>query len=194
MLFSIKGNLVYKDHKIACIDVNGVTYEVNIPLRLFFELPELNEMVKLFTLMLSNSENNFEIYGFKTLEEKDLFSKFTKVSGIGPKTTLNLFSKLEYEEILNAIEENDDDRLSSVPGIGKKTAGRIILELSGKLVSVGKEKIIDESYKDTLQALKNLGYKERESEKIIKEVLRELEGEKTTEIILKESLKRLAEQ
>ncbi len=191
MIFSVEGKLEYKEYDNVVLNLNGISFEIKIPLRTFFNLPEIGTSLKLFTVLINNSENNFEIYGFETLEEKNLFLKLIKIMGIGPKTTLNLFSKMEYSEIVKAIEENDADKLSSIPGIGKKTAGRIILELSGKLI---KKEERAEKFEDVILALQSLGYKKREAEKIVGTVIKDLENEDNPEIVLKESLKRLAER
>ncbi len=191
MLFSIEGKLVYKEYEIVGIDTGGVVYEIKIPLRTFFKLPEIGENFKLYTIMLSNSENNFEIYGFEELKEKKLFSRLIKIMGVGPRTALNLFSRMEYDELVNAIEKNDVSTLSSVPGIGKKTAGRIFLELSGKLVKEEKESV---EFEDVILALQSLGYKKKESETIVNNVIKEMGRELDPETVLRESLKRLAEK
>ena len=191
MYFSIEGKLNYKDYEIASINTGGVSFEIKIPLRTFFNLPEIGENTKLYTIVLTNSENNFEIYGFETLDEKRLFSKLIRIMGVGPKTALSLFSKMEYNEIVNAIENNEISSLSSVPGIGKKTAGRIFLEFSGKLV---KEEEKSKDFEDVVLALQSLGYKKKEAEAIVNSVLKEIGNDLLPEEVLKESLKRLAEK
>ena len=191
MIFSVEGELIYKDYEIAVINVNGVSFEIKIPLRTFFNLPETGNKIKLFTVLLNNSDNNFEFYGFETLDEKKLFLKLIKIMGVGPKTALNLFSKMEYSEIVKAIENNDVEKLSSIPGIGKKTAGRIFLELSGKLI---KKEEKSEEFEDVVLALQSLGYKKKEADRIVNSVIKDLKDETTPEAVLKESLKRLAER
>jgi len=191
MIFSIEGKLEYKDYETAGISINGISFEIKIPLRTFFNLPELGNVFKLYTVVLSNSDNNFEIYGFETFDEKKLFSRLIKIMGVGPKTALSLFSKMEYSEIVKAIENNDIDQLSSIPGIGKKTAGRIFLELGGKLI---KKEEKGEEYEDVVLALQSLGYKKKEAENTVNSVLKDLKDIKEPELILKESLKRLAEK
>ncbi len=194
MIYSIKGNLVYKDYEKAGLDINGIVFEINIPMRTFLNLPELNNIVNLFILMISNSDNDLILYGFETLEEKKLFSRLIKVMGVGPKTALTLFSKMNYHEIRTAIDNKDSVALSSVPGIGKKTAGRIILELSGKLAKPD-EQIENEYFGDAVEALISLGYKKNEASKVVGEVLSDSTGkENTIEKILKESLKRFTEK
>jgi Holliday junction DNA helicase RuvA len=194
MIYSIKGNLVYKDYEKAGLEINGIVFEINIPMRTFLSLPDLNNPVKLFTLLMTNSDNDLVLYGFETYEEKNLFSRLIKVMGVGPKTALTLFSKMKYQEIITAIDNKDSTALSSVPGIGKKTAGRIILELSGKLAKP-EEQVENEYFSDVVEALISLGYKKNDASKIVGEVLSDsTEKEQTIENILKESLKRFTEK
>ncbi len=188
MIYSIKGKLVYKDYEKVGIDINGIVFEINIPMRTFLNLPEVDEILNLYTLMITNSDNNMILYGFETAEEKSLFTRLIKIMGVGPKTALTLFSKMNYMEIISAIDNKDSAALSSVPGIGKKTAGRIILELSGKLAK--QEQVENRYFGDVVEALISLGYKKNEASSIVNEVLKDFPEEKTVENILKESLKR----
>ncbi len=188
MISGIKGKIFKKSYNSVEIDVNGLIYKVFIPLRLFSSLPQKGEEVFLFTTNVIG-ENENSLYGFESEDERELFSKIISIMGVGPKTALNIFSKLSYEEIVRVIEDGDEKILKSIPGIGKKSAGRIILELSGKLIV--KEKL-DTLNEDILDALINLGYKRKEAEDALYKAKNNTKTSNEEEL-LKEALKILYE-
>lgn len=186
MLYALKGRIVAKDTGWAALDVGGVVYEVTLPLRVALKLPPLGEEATLFTVMVGGGENPVSLFGFLSSDERTLFLKLIRVMGVGPKTALALFSRLEYGEILSAVEGKNGELLSSVPGIGKKTAGRIILELGGKLSSLGALPLAG-GFEDALGALTTLGFRRGEGEKALRWVVKE-KGNLSLDEMIREAL------
>ena len=184
MLYALKGRIFAKDTGWAALDVGGVVYEVTLPLRVALKLPS-GEEATLFTVMVGG-ENPLSLFGFLSSDERTLFLKLIRVMGVGPKTALALFSRLEYGEILSAVEGKNGELLSSVPGIGKKTAGRIILELGGKLSSLGALPLAG-GFEDALGALTTLGFRRGEGEKALRWVVKE-KGNLSLDEMIREAL------
>ncbi len=132
MIHFLSGTISEKDPPRLVIDVGGVGFVVYMPLSLFPRLGDVGSKSKIITRLIVKEES-LELYGFMTGEELALFDDLTTVPGIGPKTALNLMSRFSVNELLTAIENQNDDLLATVPGIGKKTAAKIILELKGKI-------------------------------------------------------------
>jgi Holliday junction DNA helicase RuvA len=132
MIAGLTGRLLLKSPSQVILDVNGVGYEVHIALSTYFSLPNLQDLV---TLNISTHLRNdtIQLYGFLTTQEKDTFGLLTGITGIGPKLALSTLSTLPVKDFISAIQANDLDRLSSVPGIGRKSASRIVLELKDKV-------------------------------------------------------------
>ena len=135
MIALVRGTLAYKSIDHVIVDVGGVGYRLSIPLSTFYSLPESGE-VSLFT-HTHVREDALLLYGFLTLEEKDLFVILIGISGIGPKLAINILSHIPAGELKRAIAAGDIKRLSGLPGIGKKTAERLVLELKDKVVPAG---------------------------------------------------------
>lgn len=182
MYAHIRGNLIYSSPIFAVLEANGVGYKIFIPTNLFGELGAMGEEVFLFTSFVVR-EQSHALYGFINEEGRNLFEVLLNVSGIGPKTALSLIGHLSYEDLIEAIRREDDKILSKVPGIGKKTAERLILEVKDKLPK-GSSRSVDQytlkiSTKnskedlalDALSALLNLGYKEAHAQKAIQKAL-----------------------
>lgn len=161
MIALIRGNLVFKSPQYTIVDVNGVGYKVCIPLSTYPELPPLKEEVHFHTYTYVR-EDTLQLYGFMTAEERDFFATLLTISGVGPKMGLNILSGSSLSDIKEMVDREDITRLSRIPGVGKKTAARIILELKEKLVMIDsdmKKRDIDPSVaSDALSALINLGY------------------------------------
>ena len=196
MIAHLSGNLKYKSIDSIILDVNGVGYEVNVPLSTFYALPDEGGNIDLL-IYTHVREDVLKLFGFLAINEKELFTKLLSVSGVGPKLALNILSGMETDALINAIKSGDVVRMNFIPGVGKKTAERLILELKDKLkyalepsdttASITYQK--GDLFDDTLSALINLGYKRSEAEKNI-DRLRSGNGEKewTVETLLKEAL------
>lgn len=134
MISRLNGKLIEKTPPQIVIDVNGVGYEVDVSMQTFYQLPALNESVHLYTQLVVREDAHL-LFGFANIAERTTFRQLVKVSGIGAKTALGILSAMNTDELAQAIAEEDIKRLSSAPGIGKKTAERMVLELRGKLVT-----------------------------------------------------------
>ncbi|HFC8379626.1 TPA: Holliday junction branch migration protein RuvA, partial [Neisseria meningitidis] len=134
MISRLTGKLVEKNPPQIVIDVNGVGYEADVSMQTFYNLPPVGESVQLFTQLIIREDAHL-LFGFATAEERKTFRQLIKVSGIGAKTALGILSAMTADELAQAVAEEDVKRLSSAPGIGKKTAERMVLELRGKLVA-----------------------------------------------------------
>lgn len=193
MIGYLKGNLIQKSPSQVVLDIGGVGYCVWVPLSTYFELGDLDDKVELF-VYTHLTDNSLSLYGFSTEKERDIFLKLIGISGIGPKLALNILSGIGVSDLEEAIRQSDVARISLIPGIGKKTALRIALELQEKLEK--KEKILKakgfQEREDLISALMNLGFKRKEVEKIVDETINKLTVEAGFEHLLRESLKRLA--
>jgi Holliday junction DNA helicase RuvA len=167
MIAALTGRLAHKAPSHVTLDVHGVGYEVFIPLSTFYALPEINESASL-SVHTHLREDAIQLYGFVTTLEKDSFILLTSISGIGPKLALSVLSALNVPDLVAAILAGDVEKLSSVPGIGKKTAARIALELKDKVerlrvtpgpIPQAASGPMGRLQDDALSALVNLGYK-----------------------------------
>jgi Holliday junction DNA helicase RuvA len=193
MIAYLKGKLIKKASNQVILDIGGVGYCAWIPLSTYLKLGDFNDTVSLH-IYTHVTDNSLALYGFHSEEERELFLKLINISGIGPKIALNILSGIESSDLEDAIRRSDVARLSLIPGIGKKTAMRIAMELQEKLDL--KEKVLETSSsqekEDLISALMNLGFKRREVEKIVDECLQSYPLEAGFEKLLRESLKRLA--
>lgn len=193
MIAYLKGNLIQKSTNQIILDIGGVGYRAWIPLSTYLNLGELNETAELF-IYTHVTDNSLSLYGFATEKEKETFLKLITISGIGPKLALNILSGIEASDLEDAIRQSDVTRISLIPGIGKKTAMRIALELQEKLDK--KEKVFEgkssQEKEDIISALMNLGFKRNEVERIVDETIKTLTLEAGFEKLLKESLKKMA--
>ncbi len=168
MIAYLKGNLIQKSTNQIILDIGGVGYRAWIPLSTYLNLGELNETAELF-IYTHVTDNSLSLYGFATEKEKETFLKLITISGIGPKLALNILSGIEASDLEDAIRQSDVTRISLIPGIGKKTAMRIALELQEKLDK--KEKVFEgkssQEKEDIISALMNLGFKRNEVERIV---------------------------
>lgn len=189
MIGILRGRLLKKSPERIIIDVGGVGYIVHIPLSTFEKLRNMDSEVLLYTHTVLKEDSLF-LYGFLSEDEKDIFLSLLNVNGIGPKTALNLLSYLEPEELKIAIKEEDLKKLTKIPGLGKKTAQRLLLELRDKLPDKMKKE--DPLLSDTVSALVNLGYQKSAAKEAVEDVMKK--GYKTFEDIIKEALKLLTGQ
>ena len=196
MIALVRGTLAYKSTDHVIIDVGGVGYRLFIPLSTFYSLPETGE-ASLYT-HTHVREDALLLYGFLTLEEKDLFCILIGISGIGPKLAINILSHIPVADLKNAIAAGDVKRLSGLPGIGKKTAERLVLELKDKVGPVNANrteagvsslagKSSGDLINDVISALVNLGYKESQARKVLENM--ELAPNLPMEDVLKGALK-----
>lgn len=169
MIYYLKGILSYKSPTFVVVEAGGIGYRVNISCSSFANLPSENERVKLYTYPCFKEEN-ISLYGFLTEEERDFFLMLISVSSIGPKSALRILSRISVKDFKKAVREANLSSLINIPGIGEKTAQRLILELKEKIggeVKGMKEKLIE----DAVSGLVSLGYTRGESRKAINEVL-----------------------
>ena len=194
MIALLRGHLLIKTPQYTVIDVHGVGYKVFIPLSTFPKLPSHQEEVTLHTYT-NVREDAIQLYGFLSTEERDFFITLLTISGIGPKMGLNIMSGPSLSDLMEIVDQGDVKRLSMIPGVGKKTAARIVLELKEKLVplsSLDEKKGIDTKIAtDALSALMNLGYPRVQAHEAIR-VAGEVFQEMSLEELLREALKKLA--
>ncbi len=193
MIGSLRGRLLSKRAGFIIIDVQGVGYEVAVPTSAMAALPE--QGVEVFLHIHTHvKEDGIKLYGFTSGQEKQVFNTLIGVNGVGPRLALNVLSSLPGGAFQEAVQREDAAMLSKVPGIGKKTAARIILELKQKLPAIA-EVARDAVLEDALSALVNLGYKKAEAGKAIEKARKKAgaEGGDGTSIegLLKEALKEL---
>ena len=165
MIGRLAGTLAAKAPPQVLLDVHGVGYEVDVPMSTFYNLPALGEPVVLLTHLVVREDAQL-LYGFLTAPERATFRELLKISGVGPRTALAILSGLSVVELSQAVARQDGARLVKVPGIGKKTAERLLLELKGKLapdLAEATSAPLDDAQADILQALQALGYSEREA-------------------------------
>ena len=168
MIAAIEGILEGRGIDSALIKVGGISFRVYMPSSTLNQLGTLGNKVHLH-VHLYLKEDNIALYGFASAQESNLFQHLISVSGIGPRTSLALLSSLSYEQLISAIKNSNVDFLTQVPGVGKKTASRLILELKGKLEKEGREAFLPLSAEDTdiIAALTSLGYSLKEATQII---------------------------
>lgn len=172
MIGRLSGILFDKNPAQLLVDCNGVGYEVSVPMSTFYNLPSTGERVALLTHMVVREDAQL-LYGFGTTQERELFRELIKISGIGARTALAILSGMSVKDLAQAVTLQDAGRLTKIPGIGKKTAERLLLELKGKLgadIGAAPGAAADESSNDILSALLALGYSEKEALLAIKQV------------------------
>lgn len=194
MISRLTGKLVEKNPPQIVIDVNGVGYEADVSMQTFYNLPPVGESVQLFTQLIIREDAHL-LFGFATAEERKTFRQLIKVSGIGAKTALGILSAMTADELARAVAEEDVKRLSSAPGIGKKTAERMVLELRGKLVAhtvtdglFAAAPAADET-EDIVSTLLALGYSEREAKAAVKGIPKGTDVGEGVRLALKNLLK-----
>ena len=171
MIGRLAGTLLQRNPPQVLVDVHGLGYEVDVPMSTFYNLPGLGEPVVLLTHLAVREDGHF-LYGFGTEEERFAFRQLIKISGIGARTALAVLSGLSVGDLAQAVARQEGGRLVKVPGIGKKTAERLLLELKGKLAEAlpTATRIVEDSHSDILNALLALGYNEREASAAMKQL------------------------
>ncbi len=202
MIAFLSGKLLEKSANSVIVDVSGVGYEVAIPLSTFYEIGEVGETVEL-RVYTSVREDAIQLFGFKTQREKDLYLKLISVQGVGAKSGITMLSGMSADEIVSALRTENLAKLTSIPGVGRKTAERLVVELRdkvgelsagvsagasmGAVAGVGSEGIYD----DALSALVNLGYQKNAAEKALQQA-RQDGVEANVQKLLRAALQRLA--
>ena len=205
MIAHLSGTLLSKQATSVIVDVGGVGYEVTIPLSTFYDLEDIGSPVQL-RIYTHVREDTLQLFGFKTIRERELFLKIISVSGIGPKLGITLLSGMSAEELIACIRTNELARLTLIPGIGRKTAERLVIELRERITALAADQVEEDPGKkaafsgeltqdsvraDALSALLNLGYQRSSAEKAVDSALAE-GGEMTVESILRRVLRKLA--
>ena len=201
MIAFLTGKLLEKQANTVIVDVGGVGYEVTIPLSTFYELGEPGSDVEL-RIHTHVREDAIQLFGFKTARERDLYLKLISVQGIGAKSGVTMLSGMSADEIVAAIRSNDLGRLTAIPGVGRKTAERLVIELRDKVgelaaaagadASVAADHLpVDAVFDDALSALVNLGYQKAAAERALKKVVQD-GTEMSVQKLLRRSLQVLA--
>jgi len=200
MIAFLTGRLAFKAPTHLTLDVHGVGYEVHIPLSTYYALPNLDDTTAL-NIHTHVREDAIQLFGFLSQSEKDAFLLLTSVSGIGPKLALSVLSGLSITDLVHAIQIEDVDKLATVPGIGKKSAGRMALELKdkiGKIKGAPTRSAVSEipgpdgPYEDALSALINLGYRAQDAKEALKRATKAATGSLALKELIREGLKELA--
>lgn len=201
MIARIKGTLIHKSIGHVVVDVQGIGYRVFIPLSTFYELPDTGQTVAL-NIHTHVKEDAIHLFGFHKPEDQDIFQMLISVAGIGPKLALNILSGIPAGEFLRAVTQGNLGRLISIPGVGKKTAERMLVELKDRILKVElrearadqqPEAADDEAIKeDALSALINLGYKSTVARNVIDRIIAVSSAKLSLDVLLKEALKTLS--
>ncbi len=166
MIGRLSGILLEKNPPQILLEVQGVGYEVNVPMSTFYNLPALHERVLLHTHLIVREDAHL-LYGFASDDERVAFRQLLKISGVGPKLALSVLSGLSLNDLASAVANKDAGRLTKIPGVGKKTAERLLLELQGKFTvsaSGSTNRVASATSSDVLNALLALGYNEKEAD------------------------------
>jgi Holliday junction DNA helicase RuvA len=180
----IKGKLSYTSPTYVIVEANGIGYQVHVPASLYGHLPSLDANILLYTSFIVREQSQ-ALYGFLSANERDLFEQLLNISGIGPKTSLSLIGHLPAQALCQAIAANDSASICKVPGIGKKTAERLIIEMRDKISELSgihpsdfaiqlKGDPREQAIRDAMSALINLGYNQVTAQKAIKKTLGEM--------------------
>lgn len=199
MIAHLRGRLLTLSPELAVVDVGGVGYAVGVPLSTYYELERLAPGAEVSLFVFTHvREDALALYGFWSERERQLFEKLITVSGVGPRLARAILSGMPAEELLRALAGGDLGRLGRIPGVGKKTAERLVLELRDKAVELARETTtaaaaapLPPGDEDLLDALVNLGYRRADAERALSEV-RQQNAEATVPELLRLALRRLA--
>jgi len=206
MIAHLSGILLSKQANSAIVDVGGVGYDVAIPLSTFYDLGEIGDPVQL-RVYTHVREDTLQLYGFKTARERELFLQLISVNGVGPGLAIKLLSGMNADEMIASIRTNNLVRLVAIPGVGRKTAERLVVDLRDKIAALSSPALEEEfaakaavegapttteaMRNDAMSALANLGYQKAAAEKAVKNAVDD-GGELSVEVILRRSLRSLA--
>ena len=194
MIGFLRGIIIKKQPPLLLLDVQGVGYEIEAPMTTFYALPEVKNEVEIFTHMVVRDDAHL-LFGFATEEERHLFRTLIKVNGVGAKMGLTILSGIEADEFALCVKNNDADRLVKLPGVGKKTAERLIIEMRDRLDDIStksvsrsndKPSISNDPTNEAVSALIGLGYKPQEASKFVLAVATD---DMTSEQLIREALK-----
>jgi len=190
MIGHIQGTLVEIDHTMVLIDVAGVGYEIECPVSTLCELPSVGQTVRLWTHFVVREDAQL-LYGFLHAADRACFRILIKISGVGPKLAVGILSGLSAEELAGAVERDDLNTFTRLPGIGRKTAERLLVELRGRLSSNGTTAISGSrsSSEDAVLGLVALGYKEADARKVLSGV--SADADATPESLIRSALKQM---
>ncbi|MDQ3753854.1 MAG: Holliday junction branch migration protein RuvA [Acidobacteriota bacterium] len=206
MIAHLTGTLLAKQATSVILDVGGIGYEVTIPVSTFYDMGEIGSQVSL-RIYTHVREDALQLFGFRTARERELFMLLISVTGIGPKSGIAMLSGMSADEIITALRTNNLARLTAIPGVGKKTAERLVIELRDKMAALSspalEEQLTaqtpgaaaaateDSLREDVLSALTNLGYQRAAAERSINQAMQE-GGDLTVELLLRRSLRSLS--
>jgi len=190
MIGRITGTLLGIEHQTALVDVGGVGYEIECPISTLCELPSVGQTVTLLTHFVVREDAQL-LYGFLTHDDRESFRILIKISGVGPKLAIGVLSGLSGDELAAAVERDDVATLTRLPGVGKKTAERLLVELRGRMTSTGRTQSsnADSPVEEAVLGLIALGYKEAEARKAINALPKDPEA--TPESLIRSSLKQM---
>jgi Holliday junction DNA helicase RuvA len=171
MIGRLKGILLEKNPQLILLDVHGVGYELEVPMSTYYNLPALHETVALHTQLIVREDAHL-LYGFGTNDERIVFRQLLKISGVGPKLALSILSGLSLNDLANAVANKEPGQLVKIPGVGKKTAERLILELEGKFAATST--VAASECDDIVHALQALGYNIKEADWAAKQLPKDL--------------------
>ena len=180
MIGQIEGTIIEKNPPEILVEVAGITYEILVPMSTLYQLPELGELVRLHT-HFSVREDAQTLYGFFDAETKKMFRSLVRVNGVGPKMALGILSGMNVEDFVQAVRNNDSEAMVRMPGIGKKTAERLMIEMRDKMIEWGSDDNVGSDLssqtkssftKDAEIAMINLGYKPQQAARAIAQVLK----------------------
>jgi Holliday junction DNA helicase RuvA len=200
MIASLQGILTFKSPGHITVEVHGIGYRVFIPLSTFYDLADEGATISL-NIFTAVREDAIHLYGFRTPEEKKLFELLLSVNGIGPKLAINLLSGISSADFIRAVFTEDRQTLTKIPGVGKKMADRMILELRDRVIKLDtdaareeakEERTLDAVREDALSALVNLGYKKSYARSVLDQIADGSSRQWILEDLLKEALKRLS--
>ena len=193
MIGRLSGKLIEKQPPQIIVDVQGLGYEVDVPMSTFYNLPGLGETITLFTHLVVREDAHL-LYGFGSDDERRTFRQLLKISGVGPKLALSVLSGLSVADLAQTVAMQETGRLTKIPGVGKKTAERLVLELRDKLDHVssvaGSSATPKANSGDVLNALLTLGYNEREAQWALKQIPNDLSVSES----IRQALKQLSKQ
>ncbi|MEC7875413.1 MAG: Holliday junction branch migration protein RuvA [Pseudomonadota bacterium] len=194
MIGFLRGTLLKKQPPLLMLDVKGIGYEIEAPMTTFYVLPEIGNEIEIYTHLVIRDDAHL-LFGFATEDERLLFRNLIKVNGVGAKMALTILSGIETDEFSQCIHNNDAERLTKLPGVGKKTAERLIVEMRDRLDSLPKSTIMQtnnnaDSYSnpsdEAVSALVSLGYKPSEASKYVLAITND---GMTSEELIREALK-----
>ncbi len=185
VIASVRGKILQKNPPQIVVECGGIGYEIDVPMSTFYNLPDIGEEVFLSTVMIVREDAQL-LYSFLTAQEKELFKLLMKVSGIGPRISLAVLSSMSAEDIGNAIANGEVGLLTKIPGIGKKTAERMVLELKDKVLVTAVSSPVSNVQSEIIQALTALGFSDREARLAAKQVPADVDASEGIRLCLRQ--------